>query len=399
MEKLLMLDSHTYRANEAIAKSLVPSWRISQIHNLDHFERAGFPVRLTSMQQLGQIVDTMQENRFQSYMNELGGLTKSEYDLLLEVCKDVVRFQLMYLPHRPPVLPLSTLISVFAIYKKMCGFNPEFRSVLEIGPGCGYISLFLRRHASLTNYSQIEACESFYILQNLVNLHCFGTRFQERAVTCDGAGALDLFINQRADYELSPLLRISAPKPLCVHYPWWRIGEIVSQDRKFEIVTSNANLLEFSAPALDDYLTLLHRVLEPEGIFLVQCTGFTASGTVDGLLMKLQEKGFAPLMFVLEKVAAHFPGDTSKRGILDVLKDGTQGSALFTTNNAVFVRSGHPLFEKYYDRKNYRKHFIADEPVVNAMFFARPPERRMYSMQDFVEDSERALSNGAHDGF
>jgi hypothetical protein len=27
---------------------------------------------------------------------------------------------------------------------------------------------FLKHHRSLTNYSQIEACESFYILQNLV---------------------------------------------------------------------------------------------------------------------------------------------------------------------------------------------------------------------------------------
>jgi hypothetical protein len=253
-----MLDPQTYRASEQLAKSAIPSWRISQIHNVDHFERAGFPVRIGSIREIGQIVDTMQENRFDRYMTELGGLSRDEYDFVLRMCVDAVRFQLTFLPHRKPVLPISTLLSVFALYKKMLSTHPKFRSVLEIGPGCGYTSFVLRHHRDLDNYSQIEACESFYILQNLVNLHCFGPRFDERALPPEDFRGADYFVNKRADMEFSPEVRCPRQEPQCTHYPWWRIGEIATRDRKFDIVTSNANLLEFNAPALDDYLTLMH---------------------------------------------------------------------------------------------------------------------------------------------
>ena len=43
-----MLDSQIYRTNEQLAKSLLPNWRIGQVHNLDQFERVGFPVRAYS---------------------------------------------------------------------------------------------------------------------------------------------------------------------------------------------------------------------------------------------------------------------------------------------------------------------------------------------------------------
>ena len=60
--------------------------------------------------------------------------------LVLQVCQDSARFQKTYLPHRDAVLPLSTLLSSFALYKKLKGAKDTFASVLEIGPGCGYLS-------------------------------------------------------------------------------------------------------------------------------------------------------------------------------------------------------------------------------------------------------------------
>ena len=73
-----MIDPATYRASELLAKSMSPHWRIAQTHNLDHFERAGFPVRISSVREIGPIVDSMQENRFDSYMRELDGLTDAD---------------------------------------------------------------------------------------------------------------------------------------------------------------------------------------------------------------------------------------------------------------------------------------------------------------------------------
>ena len=395
-----MLEPEVYRRNERLAKARLPTWRVAQTHNVDHFERVGFPVRIASIGEVGQLLDTMQENRFEKYMRELGGLTESEYALLIEVCRDAVLFQSTYLPYREPILPVSTLLSSFVLYKKFLGVDANFRSVLEIGPGCGYLSFFLRRHGSLQNYSQIEACESLYILQNLVNVHCFGPRFEERAFLPKEAPALDYFSppeTRPAYTEMSPTVRLGQRPALCSHYPWWRIGELVTRDVRFQVVTSNANLLEFNAPALDDYLTLLHQVLEPAGAFVVQCTGFTASGTLESLIDKLWEKGFATLMFVLDKPIAA-PQAAGPSSLLSHLKGQATGSTTFAVNNCLFVKAGHPLFEKYRERTNCHSHFVGNEPLVNDVFFARPPDRRMYSMQKFVEDVEKSLVEPSEPG-
>lgn len=391
-----MLEPDTYRSSERLAKAQIASWRLAQTHNVDHFERSGFPVRISGIGEVGQLLDTMQENRFSAYMREFGGLTQSEYGLLLKVCRDAVAFQLTYLPYREPILPISTLLAAFALYKKFLGVDANFRSVLEIGPGCGYLSFFLRHHRALQNYSQIEACESFYILQNLVNVHCFGPRFEERAFLPREVQVHDCYspVEVRPAYtEISPTVRLGPTKPQCSHYPWWRIGELATHDVKFQIVTSNANLLEFNASALEDYLTLIHRVLEPAGVFIVQCTGLAASGTLEFLIEKLWDKGFATLMFVLNDLSIAGPQVSGSASVLSHLRGRTSGLTTFAVNNCMFVKAGHPLFQKYRERGNCSSHSVANEPLVNEVFFARPPERRMYSIDQIVDDTERSFAD------
>jgi hypothetical protein len=389
-----MLEPEAYRISERLAKAQLPTWRVAQTHNVDHFEKAGFPVRISSIREVGQLLDTMQENRFEKYMRELGGLTESEYDLIIKACRDAVVMQLTYLPTRRPILPLSTLLSSFTLYKKFLGIDKNFRSVLEIGPGCGYVSFFLKQHAALQNYSQIEACESFYILQNLVNMHCFGPRFEERALVPKEAPMLDFFApseTQPGYTEISRTIQLNLKRPQCSHYPWWRIGELVSRDQKFQIVTSNANLLEFNRTALDDYLTLLQQVMEPEGLFIVQCTGYPASGSLESLIDKIWEKGFATMMFVLENTPIAAPGQGGSTGLLAHLKGEGNGSRTFAVNNCLFVKPGHAQFEKYRDRANCHSHFVSNEPIISDVFFAQSPGRRMYTAQQFIEDTERSL--------
>ena len=137
-------------------------------------------------------------------------------------------------------------------------------------------------------------------------------------------------------------MRLKGHAPCCYHYPWWRIGELVSQDRRFDLVTSNANLLEFNPAALDDYLTLIQRVLSPAGALVVQCTGFPAQGTDEQLLDKMHAKGFAPLFFVQQNKPIKNPLEQA------ALSAGTLNSVQFDVTNALFVRSGHPLFARYH---------------------------------------------------
>jgi hypothetical protein len=385
-----MIDPATYRANELLAKSMSPHWRIAQTHNLDHFERAGFPVRISTVREIGPIIDSMQENRFDSYMKELDGLTKEEHVLALAICRDAVRFQLAFLPHRPPVLPLSTLFSVLVLYKKLRGIKPDFQTLLEIGPGCGYLSFVLRHHAAIENYSQIEACESFYILQNLVNLHCFGHLCDDRALPHEGTSAIDVFAAEGPVLEFSNKIQLSGISPRSTHYPWWRLGELISRQRQFDIVSSNANLLEFNRTALDDYLSLIQRVMSPEGVLLVQCTGYPAQGNDESLLNTMHDKGFAPLLFVQPNKPAKCPA-TGSESVRTAVDQGTVPQVTFNVTNALFIKKGHPLFSTYYDKRNFHLHFIAPEPIVVRTYFDRPAGRSYYTAQHFAEEVERSL--------
>ena len=284
------------------------------------------------------------------------------------------------------------MMSVVALYKKMLGFNPNFKTVLEIGPGCGYLSFLLKNHKTLENYSQIEACESYYILQNLVNLQCFGTRFDERVLLDPEVRLADFMISQVTDVmEIAVGIHLHRTPPLAAHYPWWRIGELVSEERRFNIVTSNANLLEFSPPALNDYLTLVGGVLEPDGIFIAQCFGFHANGNSDTLLDTLRTKGFVPLIYARENKPFRYPAETRPPTLGGRITGNAVADVLFPVNNALLIRQGHPLYEKYNADDSFKLDFIAPEPLVDAIYFQRPPHRRKYSLQELVADLERSL--------
>ena len=112
-----MLDSAQYRLSEHIAKQRLPTWRIAQRHALEVFEKAGFPVRAESLSDLRPLIDTMQENRFDSYMRELGGLTPAYEALLVGVLRDIGLFQLRYMNSQEIIVPFSTVMSALATGK------------------------------------------------------------------------------------------------------------------------------------------------------------------------------------------------------------------------------------------------------------------------------------------
>ena len=330
-----MLDQYSYRKEEALFKEGNTD---SRMFDPIVFENVGFPIRVSNINDIGQLLDTMQENRFDGYMQELGGLSPFEYDLMLNACYSSVMFQLNYLPHQLPILPLSTLLSSFCIYKKLRGINPMFESVLEIGPGCGYLSLFLsqRTHKPL-KYVQIETCESFYLLQNLINTHCFGADFDELALLPRAVK-----YNWRSDSEhIEEPHFVNVPhNPRCIHVPWWSIKNLYNF--KFQIVTANAAFSEFSDAALEEYLRLIDIVLEPDGFILAQCLG--CGGPRAELFDKFDKAGFALL------AKPTLPNDIT---------------------NAIWCRAG-----------------VHDYDVVNRVFFRRPENRKIYTIEEFVVATE-----------
>lgn len=363
-----MLDATTYRANETAAKQAIASWRIANINDPYIFENQGFPVRTESFLDLAQILDTMQEARFDFYMRELGGMTDEEADRFVDVCLDYIDFYQSVFQRERVVIPLSTMIAHLVIFEKLRGCDAKFGRLLEIGPGCGYLTFFLRNHAALTDYTQIETTESFYLLQSHINSHIFGSRFSEHAVHPDPA-SLHNFHMPKAKwyyqwhYEDQKMLDCER-SVVCNHVPWWRTGD--AADKQYDLVTSNANLNEFSEGALIQYLSIIRDAMKPDGVMVSQCLG-GGTPTHDRVLDIMHAHDFATVAVV---AGDQIPGKN------------------YCVANGIFVRRGHPVYERFQHKPSSWPQVPRDVDFVsNALFLEDRPGlgRRPRSAQEIME--------------
>jgi hypothetical protein len=386
-----MIEISDYRLGEQLARSTISNWRIAETHLVDHFIRVGFPVRIESRHEVGQLLDTMQEKRFERFMTELGGLTAIEADSLTDALVSSIQFQIANLPRRRPCVPFSTMISSLTLYKKIIGFKPDVQSILEVGPGCGYLSYFLASHETLKDYSLVEACESFYILQSMINSDLFKHEFCDLAAT----RVTDRALHIHRDLERPVVLADGeVPAYRCYHYPWWTLGMLHEGIGKYDVVTSNANLNEFTRNALYEYLTIFSRALKDDGIFLVQCTGFPAHGSTEDLMQVLHKFGFASLFCGM--------ADENVRPDM-VVTDRYRRLGLhkkkFALNNLILVKKGHPQFTSNVGLRNYSHGFAAEFPRLSHIYEAvtegySRASRRAYSTDEILLAVKARLLQG-----
>jgi hypothetical protein len=368
-----MIDGHSYRLGLSMAMRHLPDWHLRYFHNVA-FDQGAFPHNVNSYSELASIIDSMQQHRFDPYMREMNGLNDEECDLFVDALAECVIFQKTFMPDTRPRVPYSTMIAHLAAFTKLRSFNPNFSTLLEIGPGCGYMPFFLRHHAPLTNYSQTEACEGYYLLQSIVNAHVFGARFQDRAFPQGQDQAAATFTTDTAfsdDFD-----HIDLPKgPISIHYPWWRLNEIRENETKFDIIMSNANLKEFMAEALDDYLALIIDSLADDGILYSQCLGGDLRTENHILQKKLYKAGFAPLIYL------------EKQGLItiDFPEFHTELKKDFVVSSGMFIKKTHPLFKTYYEPKNYMNQFIAGEKPVLDLFLGAPGNRKNYTRDEIFQ--------------
>lgn len=362
------MEPRTYEISEQLAMQTLHNWRFAQAQAPHIFQTAGFPIRVDTTQDLYQLLDTMQEYRFERYMNELNGLKDGEIELLVDILVDHCLFQKSVFPARVPQLALATILAHFALFKKIEATG-DFARTLELGPGCGYLSYFMKRYDGLEKFVQTESAQSFYVLQNKLLHHLFGPAFHDHAYL-DYANLKKTAIpttkmvaqNTASNFGFNEnQLGVDFVLPaVAEHYPWWQVG--LMESHEFDLVTSNANLQEFRPEALRIYLDLIHKTLKPEGLFLVQCLGSPVKMKLDELFQQICEANFAVVMMV--------PDGPSARG-----KD-------FVVWNALFVRDGHPLHEKFYSTDLSVPKIPDNEDIVEKTFF---PERSNTTRLDKAE--------------
>lgn len=293
-----MLDINMYRNLEEKAKSCAYEYNSIRKYNLDIFEKHGFPVRINTFQGLFSLLDSMQENRKSFYINDIllagGGGFSSMYNSLVDACKKSLELQEVYFQNKRHFLPLEILSSSCVVYHRLKSIKPNFENIFEIGPGSSGMSYFLSQHESLKDYSYTDACESFYMLQNLVNTHCFSGEFKNFALDFVEDSFYDPETKSKAISTRQKREFIESKQNIKVNaYPWWKINEIQNKKKHFDIMLSNANLQEFSSDCLHDYLLLTKDILKDDGILYANCLGLVSNNTPESLFSMIYELGFA----------------------------------------------------------------------------------------------------------
>lgn len=359
------MDIESYRLNERLATAAIPSWRMKALHRPHVFYTHGFPVHVASTDELMTLLDTMQEGLFAPFVRELGGFDEVDQAAFVDALVDYCLFFRVHFPHREAPLPLSTMLAHFVLAKKLRGIGSPYR-ILEIGPGCGYLSFFLHRWSDLDDYTQIETTESFYILQNLVNKYLFEHRFRDFAPAVFEPGQVASMVSDPKGAplytEVSPRVAVDVP-PKCRHFPWWRIGEVANET--FNIVTTNATLNEFSNEALRQYVWLIDKCLARDGCLLVQCYG-GGPGSLETIFKSLFEIRLAPVVVSLEA-------------------EVTVAEKHFAKSNLLFVRERHPMFAKYAQMPLQLPRFDPANLMVKSVYVtAGSGPRRTLSADDIV---------------
>ena len=371
------MDAASYRLSETLGKRAIRSLRQAAIHSPDYFQSTGFLTRVESLDDLVLLLDVMHDNRFEEFVSELGGLPDEAMAEVVDGFVDYARFFMANFPSAEVPMPLSGMLSQYAIARKLRGI-PRRARVLEIGPGSGLLSFFLGRDRAIERYDQVEAVESFYLLQSLVNRHVYGHRFLDHAqIDAAAAGLGDIaFEAIRAarddvlpNYEAPSSITVDR-RPRCEHFPWWRLAEI--ERRRYDVVTSNANLTEFNETALRYYMTLAARVLEPDGVFLVQCPG-GGKTPADRMLRTVLTAGFAPLAIV----PRHIEDGTARA---TKLPEGKQ----MVVANFVFLLPGHPDFGKTVSSTRLAPTLDPSHPLTRSIFGFDWPKGPARSRQDVL---------------
>jgi hypothetical protein len=318
-----MISADLYKLSENEALSNDGMKTLQEIQRPIVFDDTGFKTQASHIFDLMDVVDSMQDNRFSSYMDELCGFSDEELNIFLSAANQLVSFQQYLFQTDKVVVPFDALISHFALFLKISGFR-HFERVLEVGPGCGYLSIFMNGDLRNKYYCQMETTQIFYLLQSYLGSFLYGGDFLEKAhpghLLAQGVSFKEGEHGATYDHRKKG--------SYMEHVPWWGMDNIL--EKKFDIITMNAMLCELSKDALGLYLDMAYKNIKDDGFFVVQCVGAAheATGpampksTGSEMLAAVLDKGFLIHLF---------------------LYDFKHERGRHTVENIVFLKRGHPL--------------------------------------------------------
>jgi hypothetical protein len=184
------------------------------------FHALNFPTEVKSSDHLWKFIDTQHDGRFLKNLSLLGGgLTESEFQLLQKAVDICARFTKSINKELIPINALTRSLISYRAINDYCQSLNKVPSVLEIGPGSGYLGLLCG--ISGWRYSSLDVTKSLICYQNsLWNFADFKVKFAET-----GLKYLD------SDF---------------IQIPWWVWADIENSLPQREIIVANHVIQEMT---------------------------------------------------------------------------------------------------------------------------------------------------------
>lgn len=218
----------SYNAAETTALSRLSNRQI-EASGAVAFRSVNYPFRAESEAELWRWADVMQEDRSRATYDMLGGLTAGEFSLVEQI---TVKVQKATDRLGRSVTPTASLLRAAVVYRQIAALFPDHASVLEIGPGSGYITALL----ALDSYKvySVEIAQAFALWQR----H----------------------------------LRQTMPDADWTHIPWWDWIDGRAPE-KLDCITANHLLNEMHPNALAYLIRRAEEILGTTGIMVVESLG------------------------------------------------------------------------------------------------------------------------------
>jgi hypothetical protein len=188
-----------YDALEAAAIKRTPN-RIVEASQTTVFDKAGYPTRISGLDEVWKFADAMQEGRTRRNYERLDGLTEWEFELVCQITQRVERLTRDYCGVQ--ITPASSLLRAVLAYRALEALNPRPHHIIEIGPGSGYLGQMLIMSGK--DYYSVENCQAFIMWQRLL----FGAEAKQIPWwhwMTEPVPPIDLFVANHVINEMHPI--------------------------------------------------------------------------------------------------------------------------------------------------------------------------------------------------
>jgi hypothetical protein len=234
-----------YAAAERAGRTRIPN-RAIEAFGLELWNEMGYPYRIESMDELWRYHDSMHDGRFEGNLDLIGATSIADVALCERAARIIYEFSGSRFRFASPGKDaLSRALYQYRLLSTHLAATPRPWTVLEAGPGSGYLGLLLGLDGH--RYLAVEAAQAFFVYQSELWRHAFGADYD------DG-------LRGNSDTRVR-------------HVPWWSFNEEGLVLPPLHAVTANHALAEMHPLAVQRILWSLKRFGVSSSFLLAESLG------------------------------------------------------------------------------------------------------------------------------